>query len=370
LNRLDEQLNGARYRLGQVRAQERLTRPQLLLARQQYALAQRRVERRLVTIYESSAPSTADAVLGATSVSSILDRLQLTEAAGRLDDEVVQAARVWHGQLGRREAALATEDRQQAAAAATIATHRRTLTVEIGERRVLLGSIQNDVRRLEVEAAARLARLAAAARARLAAQLKAQAATELRARVAAATAARVRTARGHQARPGTAAQASHPAAITTSTIPTTPTATTPAAPPPTTTTDASQTNPLTTPTTSPPPAPGHPEAGAIALHYLGVPYVFGGASPSGFDCSGLVMYVYAQLGIHLPHYAAAQYGYGVPIARPDLQPGDLVFFDGLGHVGIYIGNNELVDAPHTGAVVQIETLTGWYADTYVGARRI
>jgi cell wall-associated NlpC family hydrolase len=108
----------------------------------------------------------------------------------------------------------------------------------------------------------------------------------------------------------------------------------------------------------------------IAMRYLGVPYVWGGASPSGFDCSGLVAYVYAQVGVSLPHYTGAQWNVGVPVARSDLQPGDLVFFDGLGHVGLYIGGDQFIHAPHTGTVVQISSLSGWYADTYVGARRI
>ncbi len=111
-------------------------------------------------------------------------------------------------------------------------------------------------------------------------------------------------------------------------------------------------------------------AAGIAMRYLGVPYVWGGASPAGFDCSGLVMYVFAQLGVSLPHYTGAQWNMGVPVARGDLQPGDLVFFDGLGHVGIYIGGGQFIHAPHTGTVVQISSLSGWYAATYVGARRI
>jgi peptidoglycan DL-endopeptidase CwlO len=109
----------------------------------------------------------------------------------------------------------------------------------------------------------------------------------------------------------------------------------------------------------------------IAMQYLGVPYVWGGASPSGFDCSGLVMYVYAQVGVSLPHYTGAQWNVGVPVAYSDLQPGDLVFFDGLGHVGLYIGGGEFIHAPHTGDVVRIDSLSeGWYAATYDGARRI
>jgi cell wall-associated NlpC family hydrolase len=112
------------------------------------------------------------------------------------------------------------------------------------------------------------------------------------------------------------------------------------------------------------------QAVAIAEQYLGVPVVWGGASPSGFDCSGLTMYVYGQLGVSLPHNAAAQYGMGTPVPRDALEPGDLVFFDGLGHVGIYVGGGSFIHAPHTGTVVQISSMSGWYSDNYVGARRI
>ncbi len=128
---------------------------------------------------------------------------------------------------------------------------------------------------------------------------------------------------------------------------------------------------------SPPPAAGggnpsggYPGVVGIAMQYLGVPYVWGGASPSGFDCSGFTMYVYAKIGVSLPHNAAMQYGYGSPVSRENLQPGDLVFFSGLSHMGLYIGGNQFVHAPHTGDVVKISSLTGWYSDSYVGARRL
>jgi cell wall-associated NlpC family hydrolase len=108
----------------------------------------------------------------------------------------------------------------------------------------------------------------------------------------------------------------------------------------------------------------------IAMQYLGTPYVWGGASPGGFDCSGFAMYVYAQVGVSLPHNAAMQYGMGTPVARSQLAPGDLVFFNGLSHVGMYIGGGRFVHAPHTGDVVKISSLSEyWYAATYVGARR-
>jgi cell wall-associated NlpC family hydrolase len=120
---------------------------------------------------------------------------------------------------------------------------------------------------------------------------------------------------------------------------------------------------------------------SIAMQYLGVPYQWGGARPkTGFDCSGLVQYVFAQLGVPLVHYAAAQWhspgGVWVPPDR--LQAGDLVFFIGSdgtrkapGHVGIYIGDGYLIDAPHTGTFVRIDSLNEHkLANQYVGARRI
>lgn len=111
---------------------------------------------------------------------------------------------------------------------------------------------------------------------------------------------------------------------------------------------------------------------SLALQYLGVPYVWAGATPSGFDCSGLVQYVFAQLGVSLPHNAAAQFHdpRAVSVPRNALQPGDLVFFNKLDHVGIYIGYGYFVDAPHTGTDVRIDSLTGWYAANYDGAKRI
>ena len=108
-----------------------------------------------------------------------------------------------------------------------------------------------------------------------------------------------------------------------------------------------------------------------ALKQIGVPYVWGGATPEGgFDCSGLVMWLWAQHGYTIPHFAASQFHMG-PVWIQDqtqLQPGDLVFFHKLGHVAIYIGNGYVVHAPHTGDFVRIAPLSqGWFQDTYVGA---
>ncbi|HEY2310876.1 MAG TPA: bifunctional lytic transglycosylase/C40 family peptidase [Gaiellaceae bacterium] len=113
---------------------------------------------------------------------------------------------------------------------------------------------------------------------------------------------------------------------------------------------------------------------SIAAQYLGIPYKWAGATPAtGFDCSGLVQYVFAQLGVSLPHNTVAQWNSpnAVPVTRNQLQPGDLVFFANLDHVGIYIGNGYFIDAPHTGAFVRVDSLDGaWERANYSGARRI
>jgi len=108
-----------------------------------------------------------------------------------------------------------------------------------------------------------------------------------------------------------------------------------------------------------------------ARRFLGVRYVYGGSSPrSGFDCSGFVRYVYAHFGVSLPHSSYAQFNDGRGVARGSLRPGDLLFFDGLGHVGMYVGNGRFIHAPHTGTRVRIERLAGWYGARLDGARRI
>jgi cell wall-associated NlpC family hydrolase len=108
-----------------------------------------------------------------------------------------------------------------------------------------------------------------------------------------------------------------------------------------------------------------------AKRFRGVRYVYGGSSPrSGFDCSGFVRYVYAHFGVSLAHSSYAQFGIGRRVGRGSLQPGDLVFFDGLGHVGIYIGNGRFIHAPHTGTRVRIQALGGWYSSRFDGARRL
>ena len=113
------------------------------------------------------------------------------------------------------------------------------------------------------------------------------------------------------------------------------------------------------------------KAVAIALRYLGTPYSWAGASPAGFDCSGFVMYVYGKLDITLPHSSWMLWGEGRPVTRKHLRAGDIVFFNGRSHVGIYLRKGTFVHSPHSGDVAKISRFSeDWYGSTYDGARRV
>lgn len=111
-----------------------------------------------------------------------------------------------------------------------------------------------------------------------------------------------------------------------------------------------------------------------SMNYLGVPYVFGGTSPSGFDCSGYVRFVFAQAGISLPRTADAQYEVGYAVSTDELRPGDLVFFStyeaGPSHVGIYLGDGNFINASSSRGVSVASIYGGYWGSCYIGARRI
>jgi cell wall-associated NlpC family hydrolase len=355
LERVVQAWDGARVELGAVQRDLRANEWRLRVARRNLAVAQRRVEQRLVVIYVEGQPSAVDVFDGARSLSDLIDRIEAAQVLSRQDAEIARQAVSFDRAVRRREAVLRGERRQRAATVSRLSGRRQLIASSLAREQSLLASIHTSIQRLEAEQAARERRLAAAARARVAYQV-----ALARQRAAAARRSRAHApapAPASRSRPKPAAPAPAPAAR-------------PPAPAPTTT------------ASSPPPAPappapaarssasGHPQAAAIAARYLGVPYRWGGASPAGFDCSGLVTYVYAQLGISLPHYTVSQWAATIPIPTSALQPGDLVFFAGLSHVGIYIGNNQIIHAPHTGTVVQVASLSGWFASSLDGARRV
>ncbi len=346
--------DGAKIQLATTEKQLAANRAQLSVAQKQSLVAQRRAAQLLVTIYEGDTPDLIQLLVGSSKLSDVINAVQYTRDVASAEQHIAAAAVRARDRLTAATERLQTAERSRRATLAQLDGERATIGAMLAKRRQLLSSIQSQIVQMKAQEAAEQARAAAAARARLARQealLREEAAQRAKDAADAAAAA--------------AAQAK-PTPTANTTPATTPAAATTTAPSVTTTT-------ATPPTTAPAAVPvsgGHPEAASIALKYLGIPYQWGGASPgTGFDCSGLVMYVFAQLGVQLPHFAAGQYGYGSPVSRDQLQPGDLVFFDGLSHVGIYIGNGQMVHAPQTGDVVKITAISD-FGSRYVGARRI
>jgi cell wall-associated NlpC family hydrolase len=317
LSAADEKLNLANLRLEHVKEQLKVNHHELIVARRNLGRSRMMIEKRLVSIYTSaSSPTTLDLILGATSVSDLLNRIDNANRLSSVDSQVVGQVLQFKADVQRDAQIL----RHQRAYAQQLIQERRAIRASVAdrlaERQRLLGSIRNEISQLEAQAAAR----------------RLQAAREAQARIEAAQLAQQQQL--SQTVVGASASTPEGAAVV------------------------------------PASAYGN-NVVSIAMSYLGVPYVWGGASPSGFDCSGLVMYAYAQIGVSLPHSSYAMAGMGTPVPYDQLQPGDLVFFDGDGHVGMYIGGGEYVNAPYTGAVVRVESLgSGWAASHYDGARRI
>jgi len=316
LSRADELLNLANLRLAHVQRDIKQNRYELRVARQNLAKSRRTIARRLVTLYTNSTEtSTLELILGAKNLDDILNQIDTQNRVTSVDDRVIGQVQVFKAAVKEHARKLAAARRQVADLVAMRRRQQRAIEVRLGERRSLLSSLNGQIAELVREQQA--AQVIAAQRARQAAEV----------------------AQARQAQTATpsviGATAETPEGATVL------------------------------------PSSSYGGVVGVALGYQGVPYVWGGSSPGGFDCSGLVMYAYSQVGVSLPHSSYAQWNMGVSVPRDQLQPGDLVFFDGLGHVGIYIGGGMFVHAPHTGTVVQVASLdSGWYAATYVGARRI
>jgi peptidoglycan DL-endopeptidase CwlO len=324
LQRVEDRAWNAQQRVAQVNQSLRRNEFRLHVARGNLKAAQKRLMARMYSLYVNGAPSTIDVIAGAHSISQLISRAESAQVLSNQDAALGKQALSFEQAVQHRERQLQHLKRTREAALHELLADKQRKASELAHEKQLLASIHTTLQQLVSQEQARERAARAAALARLQAQLAEQA----REKKAAAAAAAQQTSQS---------------------TPSTPTSIVPPPGPPVASNGA-----------------GHPQAASIALQYLGVPYVYGGASPTGFDCSGLVMYVYARLGISLPHYTVAQWNATQPVASP--APGDLVFFDGLGHVGIYIGNGQMVDAPHTGSVVRIDSISGF--GSYNGARRV
>jgi peptidoglycan DL-endopeptidase CwlO len=324
LQKVEDHAWNAKQRVVQVNRNLRQNEYRLHVAKGNLKAAQKRLMSRMYSLYVNGAPSMIDVIAGAKSFSQMITRAESAQVLSNQDAALGKQALSFKNAVQHREQQLQQLKRQREAALHRLQAEQQTKASELTRQKQLLASIHTTLSHLVAQEQARERAARAAELARLRAELARRAAAKKAAE---------------------AAQAQQ----STSTPPTS------VVPPP-------------TPPVVGTPGVGHPQAASIALQYLGVPYVWGGASPRGFDCSGLVMYVYAQLGISLPHYTVAQWNATQPISQSEMQPGDLVFFNGLGHVGIYIGGGRFVDAPHTGSVVRVDSISGFGG--FDGARRV
>ena len=316
LERARSQYDAATAQLARTEREQRLNAHELAVARADLRASQAAIRRRLVTLYTTDQDSTIEVILGARSLDDLIARIDTAKNVTSLDSRVAQEVTQFRTLVVTDRKRLAATHAEQAHLVAVRAAAKGSIESKIGEQQRLYASIKGQIAQMVQAQQARQLQMAREAQARIVAehQQQQQAAQDTVVGVTAAA----------------------------------PDSTTVVAPPPT-----------------------HGGVVGIAMSQLGTPYVWGGAAPGGFDCSGLVMWAYAQVGVSLPHSTYALYAMGVPISRDELQPGDLVFFDGVGHVGIYIGGGQFIHAPHTGDVVKISSLSdSWYAATYVGARRI
>jgi len=316
LERAIEAYNLATVKLNRIKHNLSENTVALAAARKSLRHSKVQLANRLVDLYTSGDQNAGLAVLlGASSLDDMLGRMDASERVSQQDTLVLRQVTRLRREVQHRQNFLKHAHAEQVQVVAERNAAKASIESQLGQRRELLGSIRGEIAHLKAVEAARQAQLQREAEARLAQQ-----------------------------------QADQRQASLAPTVP----VTAPSVPAP--------------PSTAPPARYGG--VVGIAMQYLGTPYVWGGASPSGFDCSGFVMYVFSKIGVSLPHSSYAQYGYGSPVSRGDLQAGDLVFFDGLGHVGIYIGGGSFIHSPHTGDVVKISSISGWYSSTFVGGRRL
>jgi peptidoglycan DL-endopeptidase CwlO len=305
-----EAYNLANVRLHKIEGDQRENRRQLKLTQKGLKVAQAALAARLVSAYTSTEDnSTLSVLLGSTSFDDMLNRIEAVNSTSQQDASIVQQVTSFKAAVQHHRAELKKAHDQQQGIVAEKAAQKRHIESQLASRRQLLSSIKGQIAQMKAAEAAAQRRLAAAAQARLATAQPASAV-------------------------GVGVSVSTPEGSTVA------------------------------------PPNVHGGVVGIAMQYLGVPYVWGGSSPRGFDCSGLVSYVFAQIGVSLPHSSYAQFGMGTAVSISQLQPGDLVFFTGASHVGIYIGGGQFIHAPHTGDVVKISSLSGYYSSNFAGGRRI
>lgn len=315
-----EEYNAISEALEQTREEIRTTLRDLERAEADLLEARRSLTDRATVLYKNGGVSVFDVLLGTTSFQDFLVRLDYAVRVSRSDADLVAEVKAAKARVEANERALEQRQAEQLVLQGEAAGRAEEIETEMTEQQRFVEALEGEVRSLIAAEEERQRVLAAE-----------------RAAQAAAAAAAAAAGRGS----GSAGRAAaDPSAL----------------------------------------SGGHPEVVDIALRYLGVPYAWGGASPSGFDCSGLMQYCYRQVGVSLPRTSQSQYNAGQHIERDRLdllRAGDLVFFgtDGdpgqVHHVGMYVGDGNYVHAPYTGTVVRVDSLSARITSRgdYVGASR-
>ena len=307
-----ERYNRARGELDVVRAKIEENTRRLKIARRNLEIAKRNLAGFLVSTYKQGQGDAAFYVLGSGSLSDLVDRIDTVERMAEIEGDLVAQVRAAEREIADRQARLREAEQQAEKLLREARSYKAEVQQALHQRQAMLGGMRDELRHLIDQRQARLDRIARKRAAQLAQQQE-------------------------QADDTTGGGSG----------------------------DSGGGDPAPAPSTL------GAQAVAIAQQYLGVPYVWGGASPSGFDCSGLTMYVYAQLGISLGHYTGTQWNQGAHVSMSELAPGDLVFFySDLHHMGLYMGGGLFIHAPHTGDVVKISSLSGYYAANFMGGVRV
>ena len=336
-----EEYNYAIAMLNDTQAAAESTQALLTKAEADLAAAEGQLVERLVEIYKEGQLGAIDAVLGSDSFTEALDRLDMLKRMSGQDAQIVADVEAYTEEKSARADELAQQLQDQQAYAGEADAAKAKVEQKLAANEEALADKQDEIALLVKEEEARQARLLAEAK-------KAQ---EEAARKAAALAA--------------LQKAKQTTTTKRATTPTTKPHSTPTTKPGSTTATTAAPDPGPV---DPPDAATADAVVSTALKYLGTPYVWAGSSPSGFDCSGFVMYVYKQVGISLPHSSRMQAGHGAAVSRDALQPGDLLFFyTPIHHVAIYIGNGKMVHAAGVGKGVRIDEV---WTRNYNCARRI
>ncbi len=311
-----ERYNEAASRLRDV--QDRIVRNQHLLKVAEYKLgvANDHLTARAVQVYKADDAGIIDVVFASRTFEDLLTQLDVMQRMTESDAQTARAAKVYRQEISDRRVALEADRKSAATLVAQREDSKDQVLALQAQLESTAGGLKSEIADLEAKAAA--AAKAAAEKAALAASQTASASSS----GGSSSGSSSSSSSGGSGGGGTAVD---------------------------------------------PGGSGHSAVVAIAQRYLGVPYVWGGASPSGFDCSGLTMYCYAQIGIGMSHGATDQQRQSKPVSLSALQPGDLVFFGSASyshHVGIYVGGGQMIHAPHTGTVVQYGSISG----AWIGGR--